>query len=301
MWPSIEPALRPLTTEDLQDAAALFAAGYPERAQELERWPFGSPAWRWVATAAAELVGYAGLWRVDGDRFRMDLVVAAEVRCRGIGDRVLDWLVDAARAAGGATLQARANCDSLPALTFLAHRGFTETMRMHRAVLDVAGFRPPADASEVERRCAAAGIAIAPLCALEREDVRCWERLRDACNAARNGWPDPDPRPEPRVLSMDQVRTWFRQSDAELTHETSFVAVAGDRYIGFVGPLGTGVDPEFRNRGVATALKLREIAAAQAQGQTAFHSSSGNPAMLRVFDKLGYTRMTTEIRLVRRL
>jgi GNAT superfamily N-acetyltransferase len=302
MRPSLDITLQPLAHEHRGKAAALFAAGYPERAHEFGRWPFSELARRWVAVASGELVAYAGLWRVHDDRFRLDLVVDAELRGRGIGDRVLEHLVDAARAERGATLQARADDDNAPALAFLVHRGFAETMRMHRAVLDVAGFRLPAHAADAELRLSAAGVAIAPLRELERGDAHCWERLRDVLHAAQDEWRDPDPRAEPSPPPpSSEVRARFRRTDDELADETSFVAVAGDRYVGFVGPLGTAVHPGFRNRGIATALKLRQLSAAQALGRGVLRSSSGNPAMLRVFEKLGYIRTTTEVRLVRRL
>ena len=300
MGSSIEVAVEPLAPQHLADAAAMFAVGYPERAHEFERWPSGDPAARWGAVVAAELVGYAGLWCVHGDRFRFDLVVAAGWRRCGVASRMLQHIIADPHATGAATLQARAADDNAPALAFLARHGFAETMRMHRAVLDVTRFQLPAGAADAERQLATAGIAIAPLRELERSDRQCWERLRDVHHATQDGWRDPDPRPSPLApLTTDEVRSRFQRNDRELGYETAFVALAGDRYVGFTGSSGTGVHPAFRNRGIALALKVRQIAAAKALGVPAFHTSSGNPAMLRVFDKLGYVRTTTEIRLVR--
>jgi hypothetical protein len=59
---SLDITLQPLAHEHLDKAAALFAAGYPERAHEFGRWPFGEPARRWGAVASGELVAFAGLW-----------------------------------------------------------------------------------------------------------------------------------------------------------------------------------------------------------------------------------------------
>jgi hypothetical protein len=59
--------------------------------------------------------------------------------------------------------------------------------------------------------------------------------------------------------------------------------------------------PSLRGRGIATALKVRVISAARQRGESILHSSSGNPAMLKVNQPLGYRRTTTEVRLVRTL
>ena len=101
------------------------------------------PRSRYVAVSGAgqRIVGYGGLWPVRPGKFRIDLVVAPGYRRRGIGGWLLDGLTSQARAAGAATVQARADSDWAQALAFLRHRGFSETMRMHRLVLDVASDR----------------------------------------------------------------------------------------------------------------------------------------------------------------
>jgi GNAT superfamily N-acetyltransferase len=65
--------------------------------------------------------------------------------------------------------------------------------------------------------------------------------------------------------------------------------------------IGTGTRPEYRNLGIATALRLRVVAWARARDLTMLHSASGNPAMVHVNEKLGFRRTATEVRLVRRL
>ena len=80
-----------------------------------------------------------------------------------------------------------------------------------------------------------------------------------------------------------------------------FLAVHGREYVGFVGPLGTAVRPALRGRGIATALKVREVAAARERGVLTLDGATGNPAMLKVNERLGYQRTNTEIRLVRPL
>jgi GNAT superfamily N-acetyltransferase len=302
--PKPQAGIRPFARAHHEAAAALFAAAHPERADEPAGW--GAPGEsagprRYVAvTGAAErIAGYGGLWQVRPGKFRIDLVVAPDHRRCGIGSRLLDRLTSEAHAAGAATVQARADSDRAQSLAFLRHRGFSETMRMRRLVLDVANadLRPFAG---IERRLAADGIVLTTL-AEERDRTAdaCWTRMCDLHNAAHEGWPDPDPGPE-ELRTPDEIRRLYR-----LHHqgwpELCFLAVHGEKYVGFVGPLGTAVRPALRGRGIATALKVREVAAAQERGALILESATGSVAMLKVNERLGYRRTSTEVRLVRPL
>ena len=75
----------------------------------------------------------------------------------------------------------------------------------------------------------------------------------------------------------------------------------GDEVVGFTGAIGTGVRPALRGQGIATALKVRVIAEVRERGLKTLYSTTANPAMLKVNERLGYRLTTTEVRLVRRL
>jgi GNAT superfamily N-acetyltransferase len=293
--------IRPLRPADRDAVAALFAAASPERAGELARWD--DRVCRWVAADGARIVGYGSFWPVRDHRFRMDLTVAPEHRRRGTGGWLLGLLAGAARAAGAATLQARTESDRPQVLAFLTRRGFAETMRMHRLVLNVAS-ATLAPYVGVERRLAAEGIVLTTL-ADEQDRIgdACWHRLCAAYHAAGDGWPDPDPGPgPPEPPTVAEFRRMYEEYARLLPGpEPCILAVHGEEVVGFAGPTGTGVRPALRGRGIATALKARVIAAARERGVMTLHSTSGNPAMLKVNERLGYRRTTTEIRLVRRL
>src|SRR5262245_56498207 len=109
--PSLEIAVEALGLEHRPAAATIFEAAHPERADEFHREPAGGSATRWVAVVAAEVVGFAALWCVHDDRFRIDVVVAASRRGRGVGSRLLQHVVGAARTDGAATVQARTGSD----------------------------------------------------------------------------------------------------------------------------------------------------------------------------------------------
>jgi len=295
--------VRRLWQSDREAVAALFAAELPERLAELARWD--EPVRRWVAADGARVVGYGSFWPVRDHRFRMDMIVAPEQRRRGIGGRLLSLLAGSAEAAGAATLQARTESDHLEVLAFLSRRGFAETMRMHRLILDVADATLQPFAG-IERRLAAEGIV---LTTLEDEQHRIgdarWHRLCSAHHAAREGWPDPDPDPDagpPRLPAVAEFRRRYEEYARLLPEpEPCILAVQGEEVVGFTCPIGTGVRPALRGRGIATALKARVIAESRERGLTTLYSATGNPAMLKVNERLGYRRTSTEVRLVRRL
>lgn len=256
-----------------------------------------------LSGAPEQVIAHGALWRFRPDGYRINMVVAPGWRRRGVGSRLLAQLDHDARAAGAITLQARAGDDWTESLTFLRARGFVETMRMHRLVLDV-GAATLEPYRRIEPRLAATGILITTLERAEVVDPRCWQRFRDLHHAAQDGWADPDPRPEPDpAWTTEEFRR--RYLDAAAYHgvgpDECFLAVHADRYVGFTGALGTAVHPEYRDRGIATALKVRAVDLARARDVAMLATSSGNPAMLRVNERLGFRRTSTEVRLVKRL
>ena len=67
----------------------------------------------------------------------------------------------------------------------------------------------------------------------------------------------------------------------------------GEEYVGYTSAdrnnmLGTAVHPRHRGRGVSTYLKALNLKRLIDDGVDYFESSSANPAMLKVNEKLGY-------------
>jgi mycothiol synthase len=294
--------IRPLQRHDLQTAIALFTAAYPERSRETETWAAAereAGARRWVATAGAaeQAVGYGSVWPVRPNKFRLDLIVHPVWRRQGIGSQFLAHLSEYARDAGAETLQARAEDQAEASLGFLRRNGFSETMRMHRLLLDVArvDLRPFA---HLEAALAAEGVVLTALGEEQAGDPAAWDQLCDLYNAAREGWPDPDPGPD-EPLTADELRDLLDRFAVD--PKSLFIAKGAGGYLGFTGGVGTAVRPAARNRGIATALKVRAITEARARGQATLRTASGSPAMIRVNEKLGFRQISTEVRLVKRL
>jgi GNAT superfamily N-acetyltransferase len=249
------------------------------------------------------VVGYGAWWPVRPGKFRIELLVAPPWRRRGAGSRLLGYVASRARDAGAVTLQARVGSEDAQSLGFLLARGFVETMRMHRQVLQVAD----ADLSGQEHllaRLEGQGILLAPL---EGELARrqdCWQEYCRLFNVVRQGWPDPDPGPGPvAALAPADFRRRYQTAEGQYRPGAAagFLAMRADRYVGFTGALGTAVDPAFRRQGIATALKYRAVLSAREHGVTTLTGSSGNAAMLRANERLGFRLTSTEVRLVKTL
>jgi GNAT superfamily N-acetyltransferase len=124
-------------------------------------------------------------------------------------------------------------------------------------------------------------------------------KLLDLHNAALPNWPDPEAVPfKPAVY--DEF-AWQVEREAGERPGALFIAKLDDRYLGYSGmfALGTAVRPEFRGRGIATALKAHTIKYAQEAAIASAITCTANPAMLAINEKLGYRRELVEIRMMK--
>jgi GNAT superfamily N-acetyltransferase len=239
----------------------------------------------------------------------MGLMVHVDWRKQGIGGDLLGVILAALQSMPAATLQARAWDDQADSLRFLFRRGFVETHRMVELHLNLseADLTPLA---ELPHSLTAQGIEFTTS-RQEGQDERFWTKLTNLQRAAVIGWPDPDPDGVVTIPTEDEVRRMF--DSWQTTPETFFLAKAAGVFIGYtaLGPdhcapeaIGTGptaVRPEYRGRGVATALKVLALAYAQQQGWRTAVTRSASPAMIHVNEKLGFQRGRAEVRLVRKL
>jgi GNAT superfamily N-acetyltransferase len=312
--------IRPLYKLDVDRVIALCSAIQPECVRDLEEYlrRFDEPdcaasaslsQWAAVEDASQHLIGYAVCWNVVRRKYRMGLMVHADWRNRGIGGDLLGAILAALQSMPAATLQARAWDDQTDSLQFLRRRGFVETHRMVELHLNLseADLTPLAG---LPRSLTAQGIKFTTL-RQEGQDERFWMKLTDLQQAAVSGWPDPDPDSVMTIPTRDEVRRMF--DSWQTTPDTFFLAKAEGMFIGYtaLGPdhcapeaIGTGptaVRPEYRGRGVATALKALALTHAQQQGWRTAVTRSASPAMIRVNERLGFQRGRAEVRLVRKL
>jgi mycothiol synthase len=302
----VSMVLRPLLPGDHRAVAALLSATCSAHGGEAASWHDADTArssrrYAAVAGSPQRVIAYGAIWRVRPGKFRIDLVVAPGWRQRGAGGRLLAHLGDQARIAGAVTLQARVDEGGGESLVFLVARGFVETMRMRRQVLDVAEARLAAYA-RLPGRLASRGIVIEALEDEQNRTAACWQRFCDLYNAARQGWPDPDPGPVDALTPQEFQHLYRRyEANAGTGADRCYLARRENLYLGFTGALGTAVRPAFRGQGIATAIKMRAITDARDRGVATMRTSTGSPAMLQVNERLGFRTTSTEIRLIQTL
>lgn len=308
---------RPLAFEDLDAAARLLVEAYPHRADEPVSWQ--RTAWReqtqqWGLFDRSDrlsdrLVAYAALWRIEGGKFRFDVIVTPRHRRRGYGGSLFEIVFRQAEHRGVDTLQARAYGTAADSLSFLGRRHFTETMRMRGFVLMLAGI-DVASLAAACNSCLAPDVSIAIVSPSKYNDAQFWNKLAALHDAAREGWPDPDPGGPTTSTDPESLRRMLLPSfESVIAFQ---VALCGDELVGYsllnrrrdsgeAQFASTAVKPSMRGRHVATALRACCILKARESGFAAVRSASGNAALIRINARFGFQETYAEVRLVRRL
>jgi GNAT superfamily N-acetyltransferase len=214
-----------------------------------------------------------------------DVSVVPAYRRRGIGDALLRAVSEQARALAKEGLQLEVREDDADSIRFVERRGFRELERQLEVVLDLTSLEatPPVDPP--------AGIAI--VSRAERPDL---ERAQyELEQEAGRDIPGLDAEGEQTFEEWRSFAIERPGADPAL----SFLALAGDRLVGSASIVVSGgnayhgltaVAREWRGRGVATALKRSQIAAAFARGHRRLvtESQQDNLPMRRLNEKLGY-------------
>jgi GNAT superfamily N-acetyltransferase len=175
-------------------------------------------------------------------------------------------------------------------LDYLGSRGYEELTRMQELALDLA-------TTDVEVS-APPGIRIVPL----RDDLV--DAVWKVAQEADADTPDPDP------IDTTSFERWYdRNLGPRVLRELSFVALEDDEVVGYA-TLGedrpgvaqhwmTGVARRARGRGVASALKATQIAAARDAGLRELRTQNdvANAAMRKVNERFRYEVRLTWIHL----
>lgn len=127
-------SIRTMRWWDIEGAHVIDAAVFPNSAWTVEMfWSelAGMPETRWyvVAESANDVVGYAGLRAVPPEADVQTLAVAPAAQRAGIGQRLLDTLVDEARRRSCTRLFLEVAADNAPAQMLYQRNGFETTAR----------------------------------------------------------------------------------------------------------------------------------------------------------------------------
>jgi mycothiol synthase len=216
---------------------------------------------------------------------QVDLAVLPDFRHRGIGETLLREVSAWARELAKRELQVEVREDDEESIRFAERRGFRELERQKAVVLRVDALasapavEPPPGVMIVSRR--------------KRPDLDRAEY--DLDRTAGRDIPGLDSEAE---WSFGEWRAFVIERPGA-DHNLSFLALAGDSVVGSASMLVIGgiayhgltaVAREWRGRGVATALKRAQIAAAHTRGLTRLvtESQHDNLPMRRLNEKLGY-------------
>lgn len=219
--------------------------------------------------------------------------ILPEHRRRGAGTAVLRHLMDHLAGRGFRTVGGHADDDG--ALAFAQHHGFEEVDRQVEQIRALSPGEPPAPPYE--------GVDITTIA--QRPEL-----LQRAYALALQGYHDMALRTGPATISVD---AWLRE-EATLP-AGSFVALEHGIIVGYAGLVAwdgdparaenglTVVDRRWRGRGLATALKRRQLAWAAANGirEVVTWTQLGNEAMQRVNTRLGYATRSVSHRMQRDL
>jgi mycothiol synthase len=236
-----------------------------------------------VAREGRQPVGCGFVWTdLPGAYAEAHLVVVPAARGRGIGAALLAELGVIALADDKTELEGEAREDDDPSRTFLEHRGYRVVGGEKWVALDLAG-------SEALPPEAPPGISI--VTRADRDDL-----TEELFAVAQEGVADipgsPGPGTYEQFLSIEIERPTRRP-------ELFFIALHGDEPVGYatLDDFGrdahnglTAVKRAWRRRGVATALKRTQIAAAKQAGfrRLVTGSEERNVAMRSLNAKLGY-------------
>lgn len=239
-----------------------------------------------LAVLGGEVVGaaWANFLRSAGESSEFMFVsvrVVPERRQHGAGTALFRRVSEHAQAFGRSRLYTVTRHDDADTLRYVGKRGFAELTRMEDLALDLTAASPD--------ETPPAGIEIVPL-APEHEPG-----MYDVAKEANEDIPSPEP------FVAGSFEEWRRSElGPTVFRELSFVALDNGDVVGWA-TLGedkpgsaqnfmTGVARSARGRGVARALKLRQIHAARDAGLHRIRTQNdvANGAMRRVNERLGY-------------
>lgn len=240
----------------------------------------------------------------------LDVEVDPDHQHRGIGRYIGDVLLTEAHKLGARVLWAGARVDRPRDVAFAERRGFHEVRRRWDSWLELPapGFASIPDRTEAFAR---EGIEFTTLAEEGPDQVDVRRRLLTLFNASLAD--------EPRVGSY--TPTSYEQFVAMnlagpgFLPEAFLLARKDDRYVGVsnlellpaepgvLHQVFTGTLREFRGRGIATELKRRTVAYAQAHGYLSIRTSNDslNQPMWAINRRLGYQRKVESVQFERSL
>ncbi|WIG61828.1 MAG: hypothetical protein OJF49_004577 [Ktedonobacterales bacterium] len=310
--------LRTMTEADDARRAALLNIGEPEpiTVETIRDWRRSESPERIVLRLGAvnDMAGIAAYghalrdsWNATGV-FWLYIVVDPAERRQHAATQLFDALSAFARDHGATRYYAEVRDNVLEGLLFAEHCGFRVERHIFESTLDLATFDETRFAGAIEAT-EASGIRFFTLADLD-DTEEAQRKLCEINERLGRDVPGSDSSPRPFEAFQKQVcqAAWYRP-------DGQIIAADGDRWIGmtavgyFESPqpmmwtMFTGVEREYRGRGIALALKLLAVRCARRYGAAHMRTNndSENAPMLAVNGKLGYQPQPGFYKVVRNL
>lgn len=246
--------------------------------------------------------GYAAVYKLDETHFRLNLLIDPQKTRRSIGTNLLREIENEAKRQGCLSLQARILEEMKGSLEFAKRNGFFEVHRMCGMSLQAEDFSFE-KWNSLGEKLSAENFTVTTLKSELENSNQPIEKLVELNKKAVKGWALIDP-----TVSHNTETEYLREHflAAKKTERVSIIK-HGEKYVGYTSAergnmLGTAVHQDYRGRGLATYLKAFDLKMQVADGVSYFETTTANPAMIRVNQKLGYKlNGLTEIRLVKYL
>jgi mycothiol synthase len=307
--------IRPQKDSDYEAMARIHRAIYPDwpltAAEVREHMAEVDPARFVLVSVVAEdrasgdvvaMASYHQLpWSFHPDRYRIRLNVHPGYQGRGIGRALMERMLSELQGRRAKWVKAFAREDYARSISFATAFGFREFARSFESRLDVERCGLSTFA-EYLRKAADLGIVLTTLQEELRTNPDCLPAVYEMHAILDMG----APRDDPGLPTPPTYAAYRRSSiDSPMTLlDGYFLAKFGEVYVGesvlkrsdadrtWLHQELTGVIPECRGLGIATALKLRTVEYAKAHGHRVVQTwnSSKNGPMLAINGKLGFVR-----------
>ncbi len=250
--------------------------------------------------------------RTDGTLFGGINVMRAHRR-KGLGTALLDAVEAAARKAKAPRILAGTSAAFEGSLEWAQKHGYKEIGRRIESYVEVKTF-DGGPLQDVVARVESSGIRLATVTEFLRgRDEPAIEKFwHDLWEAEAPIWEDVPWASPPPHWTYEKFKKMAVDS-GKMLNDATIVALDGERIAAFTttGKQGTdrgytwttGTGRDYRGRGLATALKLKMLAAAKAAGLRAMLTTNDEPnkAMRGINAKLGYVMLPAHIELEKTL
>lgn len=244
---------------------------------------------------AVGFVNKRGLTNVPGKYF-IKYYIDKAFKGQGLDEPLYTHMVTDLADKNPIELKTETRDDNTERIELFQQKGFQQRRKPKRYFeLDVSNFKSGLFPKYTEK-LAASGIRIVTLQELEKKDSNWMQKLYDLEITIKKEILDPN---EFKPIGLDEYAKMFKA--VNFRADASFVALDDNNYIGisslwpdlvrkdllFVGT--TSVLPSYRNRGIATALKIKTIEFAEAYGANAIQTRTVENSPMHVLNmKLGF-------------